>query len=178
MSSDTLHSMGAVHTAAYTADGAAVVHYGRHGGLNQRYWLHAPIFMADANLVMDVGGGLSAPNASLILFPLHQAANQVFRIEREPTGRCRIVAPDGRVLDVSGASRQEGAAVILWQRLDQDNQRFRLEPAGDGTFHLVAQHSQMLLQPADGPTARGAALVQAARSGAPNQRWRLHPLLA
>jgi hypothetical protein len=161
-----------VHSAS-TADGAKLVQWGYHGGMNQAFRCD-PLGGGDYRLValhstkvLDVAGASTANGAKVIQWQWHGGANQRFRLESLGDGYVRVVAKhSGRALDVSGVSTGDGAELVQWDYHGGNNQRWLLAAANP------AAHSGKVLDIAGASTGNSAQLIQWDYHGGANQAFR------
>jgi len=121
---------------------------------------------------IDVPGGSSTDGTHLIQYDCWNGAPQAFTFDPVyPGSKVGAVAntATGKCWDVLDQATTSGTPVGQWGCWAGGNQRFSLRASANGNYAIVAQHSGLCLQAAS--TANGAAIVQAACTGATDQQW-------
>jgi IgA Peptidase M64/Ricin-type beta-trefoil lectin domain-like len=130
--------------------------------------------------VMQVAGASTSDNVLVQHCPPQNTANQRFRFEPRVDGFYRVQtglrrSPSGTpvvlVLDVAGASMTPGARIQQYAQNGGVNQEFALDPLGDGYFRIIARHSGLVVEVAEGSPRMGLPLQQAIWTGGANQQW-------
>ncbi len=80
-----------------------------------------------------------------------------------------------KLLDVLNWSLEEGTSLIVYDKALGNNQQWFLEYAEDGWFYIRSRHSALCLEVKNGASYNGAAIIQSAKDGSPQQQWRLIP---
>ncbi len=174
-----MHSGRALDIAgASTANGAELVQWDWHDGLNQRLRFDPlddgcyRIAVQHSGKVLDVAQGSTANGARIVQWEWHGGANQRFRLEPLAGGGVRLVAKhSGKVLDVTSSGTANGARLIQWDWHGGNNQRFRMQGVP-----MFAAHSGRALDVNGVSLNDGATLIQWDHHGGPNQLFRADPL--
>ncbi len=82
----------------------------------------------------------------------------------------------GKALDTADWSHAEGGKIQQWGEGEADPQHWFFEYAGRNNFYIRSRWNTKHLAPAGGSKSAGAAIVQTARMGTPQQQWRLVPV--
>ncbi|GAA2965392.1 RICIN domain-containing protein [Actinokineospora diospyrosa] len=115
-------------------DGANVIQWSCHGGLNQQWQLVLvesddiyQVFSAGSGKCLDVSGASTDNGASVIQWECHGDLNQQWQLIPGPGSTYELQAVhSGKCLDVTGADPADGVAVIQWECHGGDNQAWSI----------------------------------------------------
>ncbi|MDX6693327.1 MAG: hypothetical protein QOF02_930 [Blastocatellia bacterium] len=121
-----------VQNASY-ANGAPVMQYDCHDGLNQK-WRFVPmsdgfyeIISANSGKCLDVNQGSTADGAQIMQYDCHGGTNQQWILNAEDGGFNVLVARNsGRVPSIAGVSYANGAKVLQWYYDFAPHQKWQL----------------------------------------------------
>lgn len=121
-----------VSNASY-ANGAHIMQFGCHDGLNQKWRFEATgdgyykIVSAHSGKCMDVNQALTGDGAQYIQHDCHGGTNQQFTLNDEGGGYVVIAARhSGRVPSVAGVSYGDGAKILQWWYDSAPHQKWQL----------------------------------------------------
>lgn len=123
--------------------------------------------------VLDVANEATGNGAPVIQWSWTGGSNQQWRLWPDYDGSFRLSnVHSGKVLDNPAASTTPGQPLDQWTDTDSPNQWWKLVPSGTtGCHHLVNVSSGLRLDVANGSSADGAAIVQAAAAASATQEW-------
>ena len=127
------------------------------------------IVSSSGSLCMDAADNKKSDGTKVFLYGCHGRENQRWTVTTAEDGTSAVIGTGGYCLDVRGASGAAGTPVQLFKCHFKGNQRFIV--GGDGTIKEEA--SGKCLQATGVKT--GAAIVLAACSGSPTEKWKLEP---
>ncbi len=121
---------------------------------------------AASGLAVDVNGGSTANNATVIQWPYHASSNQLWNFIPTSSGYYQIRnAYSALDVNVSAASKASGATVVQWPFSTQGNDQWMPIKNSDGSYSFRNRNSGLLLDDPGGTTP-GAQLVQSTAGGA------------
>ncbi len=129
---------------------------------------------------MDIYGAQTTPGANNVIWSANGGNNQKWKLIDAGNGSYNIQnLNSGLYLDISGASTADGAVDIQWTPSGGSNQDWNIAPAQSDPFpappkwyRLTNVNSNKVLQPNNGSTNQGEAVVQMSYSGADYQLWK------
>lgn len=132
---------------------------------------------------LDVEGGAIGNGAAVNQWDCHGGKNQQWLFTPVGDGFYEITARhSGRALTVYGGiySTDNGVVVQQWDYNRLFNQLWSVNPLGDGYYEIKARHSGRSLDIRGAWLHNGAPAQQYFVTGspAPNQKWKLTPLVA
>jgi len=122
-------------------------------------------------LALDVSGGSTANDATVIGWPFGGNSNQLWNFIPTSSGFYQIKnAYSGLDVNVTAASKASGAKVVQWQFGSQGNDQWLPVRNADGSYVFSNRNSGLLLDNPGG-TAQGGQFDQRAANGRTNQRF-------
>jgi uncharacterized protein (DUF1800 family) len=120
---------------ASTDDGAPLIQWSCHGGLNQRWRLESTgdgyvrLIAMHSGKALDVDGASTSNGAPLIQWTPHNGINQHWQLQAVGGGYYTIAARhSGKVMDVGHALTTDGAPLLQWPANGNLNQQWLLRP--------------------------------------------------